>query len=213
MSAWPRLTIGTKISRLQGAFARCLGVACHGPMCLSAGITVGLGRLTSLGDWQRWLPEWLPGLAASTRPGYENVALRSPSSSAVTRPAGLAADHTGRSAASPAGAWLPQPTSRMVAVERGRDAKYPPDLASPTPCCAAEYGRTEQADLVASTPSQVRSCSGLTSAIQCALWVLRLWRRVLGGGRREVGRPHPPHHPPDFRLARPQWATLTGELA
>jgi hypothetical protein len=29
-------------------------------MCLSAGITVALDRFTSLGGWQRWLPEWLP---------------------------------------------------------------------------------------------------------------------------------------------------------
>ena len=55
MSGFEPLTV-----RLQGEPERYLDVARYGLMGLLAGITVALYRLTSLGDWQRWLPEWLP---------------------------------------------------------------------------------------------------------------------------------------------------------
>jgi hypothetical protein len=74
--------------RFSGAFERYLDIACHGLMCLSAGTTVALGRLTPLGGWQRWLPEWLPNRAAPASPGYENAARRLPLSPVASRSPG-----------------------------------------------------------------------------------------------------------------------------
>jgi hypothetical protein len=50
--------------RLQGASGLSLGIAGRGSICRLAAVIVGLSRLTSLNDWQRWLPEWLPKLTA-----------------------------------------------------------------------------------------------------------------------------------------------------
>src|SRR5712664_2694955 len=65
------------------------------------------GRLTSPGDSQRRLPEWLPGPNAPSSPGYENVARRPPSSPAATSSPASRQDR--RKPCTPAGTWTPNP--------------------------------------------------------------------------------------------------------